>query len=158
MGLTVAKEAPTKKASTTVKPKAPLAHCDECPLKDRTPVFGEGPERAVLVIVGEGPGSSEERAGRPFVGRSGKLLRAICANKNVDLRRVYVTNATICYSPTSNAKVVNQAMKACNDRLRAEVKSRNPKAVLALGAVAMHALGRPGSITKLRGTWSEVEL
>ena len=56
-------------------------------------VFGEGPETAPVMIVGEQPGDQEDRAGHPFVGPSGKLLDRALDDAGIDRAEVYVTNA-----------------------------------------------------------------
>ncbi len=57
-------------------PKAPFAHCDDCPLRHRPFVPGHGPSKTdrVRVIVGEAPGETEVVEGKPFVGRAGAIL------------------------------------------------------------------------------------
>jgi uracil-DNA glycosylase len=71
------------------------AHCQACPLwKDATQtVFGEGPQDAEIMLVGEQPGDQEDREGRPFVGPAGLLLHKALREAGVDRNRLYVTNA-----------------------------------------------------------------
>jgi uracil-DNA glycosylase len=71
------------------------ASCQACPLwKDATQtVFGEGPQDAEILLVGEQPGDREDREGRPFVGPAGLLLDKALRDAGVDRKRVYVTNA-----------------------------------------------------------------
>ncbi len=71
------------------------ARCTACPLHKRATqtVFGEGPARASVVIVGEQPGHEEDLAGRPFVGPAGRLLDRALAEAGLDRRRIYITNA-----------------------------------------------------------------
>ena len=71
------------------------ADCRACPLwKPATQtVFGEGPARARIMLVGEQPGDQEDIAGRPFVGPAGKLLDRALEEAGIDRRLVYVTNA-----------------------------------------------------------------
>src|SRR6476646_9464682 len=70
------------------------ADCRACPLwKPATQtVFGEGPARARIMLVGEQPGDQEDIAGRPFVGPAGKLLDRALDEAGIDRRLVYVTN------------------------------------------------------------------
>jgi uracil-DNA glycosylase len=69
--------------------------CNACPLWRRATqtVFGEGPQRASLVLIGEQPGDQEDLAGHPFVGPSGRLLDTALAEVGLDRRQIYVTNA-----------------------------------------------------------------
>jgi uracil-DNA glycosylase family 4 len=99
-----------------------------------------------LMVVGEGPGRNEVVEGRPFVGRSGQLLRALCQAENVDLDACYITNATLC-KPESDVSDKGPlyerfptAIHACLPRLEEEIARVRPRVILALGAVAMAAL------------------
>jgi DNA polymerase len=69
--------------------------CKRCPLwKPATQtVFGEGPARARILVVGEQPGDAEDLAGRPFVGPSGQLFDRALEELGIDRGRMYVTNA-----------------------------------------------------------------
>jgi DNA polymerase len=71
------------------------AECTACPLYRTATqtVFGEGPEWAVIMFVGEQPGDSEDLAGHPFVGPAGKLLDRCMTAAGIDRGRAYVTNA-----------------------------------------------------------------
>ena len=71
------------------------ANCRACPLwKDATQtVFGEGPQAAQLMLVGEQPGDKEDLAGKPFVGPAGQLLDRALEEAGIDRNKVYVTNA-----------------------------------------------------------------
>ncbi len=80
--------------------RAAGADCDRCPLKNKRPVGPSGPLDADLVIVGEAPGSQEEKRGEPFVGPSGDLLNMMFAEIGIDRKRVYLTNAALCRSET----------------------------------------------------------
>src|SRR5579862_1122433 len=75
--------------------RAKAAACRACDLwKNATQtVWGEGAERATVMLVGEQPGDQEDRAGRPFVGPAGGLLDAVLEEVGIDRRAVYVTNA-----------------------------------------------------------------
>ena len=71
------------------------AGCRACPLWQigTQTVFGEGPQDAELMLVGEQPGDREDREGRPFVGPAGRLLDEALEEAGIDRTRVYVTNA-----------------------------------------------------------------
>src|SRR5258705_7658780 len=71
------------------------ADCRACPLwKDATQtVFGEGPQAARIMLVGEQPGDKEDLAGKPFVGPAGQMLDRALEQAGLDRSKVYVTNA-----------------------------------------------------------------
>ena len=71
------------------------AHCRACHLyKDATQtVFGEGPQKATIMLVGEQPGDKEDLAGKPFVGPAGNMLDRALEEAGIDRQQVYVTNA-----------------------------------------------------------------
>src|SRR5207302_6544661 len=71
------------------------ADCRACHLwKDATQtVFGEGPQAAQIMLVGEQPGDKEDLAGKPFVGPAGLMLDRALVEAGVDRKKVYVTNA-----------------------------------------------------------------
>ena len=117
-------------------PKPPLAHCDECPLKDRPFVPGDGPSRTDRVIVGEAPGETEVKKGKPFVGRAGTVLNE---ELGIDRSSVYITNAVLCHpgrNKKRNKKPSVRAIRACHDRLIREIRQR--PLVLAVTMAALH--------------------
>ncbi|MGD9643991.1 MAG: DNA polymerase [Elusimicrobiales bacterium] len=125
--------------------------CETCPFNGEIKVPGEGPEAAPLVFVGEAPGAVELRVRRPFVGPSGKLLETVFQQAGIARGEVYITNAVLCMSlqPVTPAA---RAVACCRERLLDEVRSRRPKAVVALGKVAAKALlGSCGSLKEERG-------
>ena len=56
------------------------------------PVIGEGSHLAKIMFVGEAPGETEAKTGRPFCGRAGKILDELLASIGIDRKDVYVTN------------------------------------------------------------------
>ena len=136
--------------------------CRRCAIgSTRTKVVcGVGNPEAALVIVGEGPGESEDRQGEPFVGRAGELLTRMLAA--IDLRRedVFITNTIKCRaSAESGGRIVNRApmqdeMSNCREYLDRELEIVQPRIILALGAPAARSFLGPGfSITRQRGMW-----
>ncbi len=98
----MAKPPPPDGARRFIPPKPTLnslrkaaQSCTACPLyRNATQtVFGAGPAKARLMLVGEQPGDAEDRAGLPFVGPAGRLLDRALAEAGIDRSRVYVTNA-----------------------------------------------------------------
>jgi DNA polymerase len=136
------------------------AECTACPLyKNATQtVFGEGPDRAQIMFVGEQPGDSEDLAGHPFVGPAGKLLDRCINEAGIDRRRAYVTNTVKHFKwvPRGTRRIHNKPnsmeIAACFPWLEAEIAAVNPKIVVALGATAAQALfGKSFRVTRERG-------
>lgn len=136
------------------------AHCRGCDLyKYATQtVFGEGPVRAKVMFVGEQPGDSEDRAGQPFVGPAGRLLRKTMEQAGIKPSDAYITNAVKHFKFVERGKKrIHQKPKtievqACEPWLEAEIRKVHPQVVVALGATAAQALlGRDFRLTKHRG-------
>jgi uracil-DNA glycosylase family 4 len=136
------------------------AECGECPLRVRcTPVPGTFPEvsgRRVL-LVGEAPAREEERQGRPFVGRSGELLDRVLDEVRLDRGRMALTNAVACVLPRRREDEEGSkgppaaALRACRNRLAAEVDAWRPDLIVALGAAAVRTLAGHSGMTQLHG-------
>jgi DNA polymerase len=136
------------------------ATCTSCHLyQDATQtVFGKGPQRARLMIVGEQPGDAEDKAGEPFVGPSGRLLDRALVDAGIDRDTVYVTNAVkhFKFTPRGKRRIHStpnaEEIKACRPWLDGELAAVQPEVVLALGATAAKALlGSSFKVTKQRG-------
>ncbi len=131
--------------------------CDECALRETCTqvVFGEGAADSQLMFVGEAPGGDEDREGRPFVGRAGRLLDRII--RACELRRegVYITNVVKC-RPPGNRTPYPEERDTCFPFLRSQVRLIRPQIIVALGAAATQSLIHPEAmITRMRGTWQE---
>jgi len=142
------------------------ANCRECPLGERATqtVWGEGPPKAPLMLVGEQPGDKEDLAGHPFVGPAGRLLDAGLQELGLDRQTIYVTNAVKHFKYELRGKrrmhktPAQQEIEACNHWLESEIEAIRPRAIVALGATAARALlGRPVAVTRERGRWMERE-
>lgn len=121
-------------------------------------VFGEGPARARIVLVGEQPGDSEDRSGHPFVGPAGTLLRNALASAGIDPADAYITNTVKHFKFVERGKRrIHQKPKvievqACMAWLESEIAQVKPAIVVALGATAAHALlGTKFRLTDQRG-------
>lgn len=138
-----------------------IGDCARCKLQSgRTNmVFGEGAPKAALMFIGEGPGSDEDRQGRPFVGEAGRLLTRIIENA-MKLRRedVYICNVVKCRPPNNRAPEPDE-IEACRRFMIMQIEAVRPKVIVALGNVAAKALldirDPKAGITALRGRWSE---
>jgi DNA polymerase len=123
-------------------------------------VYGEGNPCAEVMCVGEGPGETEDRLGRPFVGRSGDLLDKMLAAIGLAREDVYICNTVKCRPTLDNGhRLANRAptpdeMKNCRPYLDAQIEIIRPRVILALGAPAAKSfLGEKFAITKQRGQW-----
>jgi uracil-DNA glycosylase len=124
--------------------------CTLCPTRTNA-VPGEGNPQAPLVLVGEGPGATEDATGRPFVGQAGTLLDSILEAIDVPRSSVYITNIVKC-RPPQNRKPLPDEMAACLPYLHRQLDLICPRVILALGGTAGEALlGVRKSLGELRG-------
>ena len=122
-------------------------------------VFGEGPRKAEVMLVGEQPGDQEDRQGHPFVGPAGRLLDAGLEHAGIDRTQVYVTNAVkhfkfvvIERGRRLHKKPSAGEIRACHPWLEEEIRLVKPRVVVALGATAAQALlGKQFRVTQDRG-------
>ena len=144
--------------NTLEKLQKQALECHLCLLsKSRTNVvFGEGDLNADLMFIGEAPGATEDRLGKPFVGRSGELLTKMIENVlQVKREEVYITNIVKC-RPTDNREPSPTEAHTCQPYLLKQIELINPKIIVALGATAYHYLsGDETNISKVRGTLHE---
>ncbi len=121
-------------------------------------VFGEGARAAEVMLVGEQPGDSEDREGRPFVGPAGRLLDRALEEAGIDRSATYVTNVVKHFKWQARGKRrIHQKpnwaeMTACRPWLDAELEVVRPRVLVCLGATAAQALlGRQFRVTQSRG-------
>jgi DNA polymerase len=140
--------------------RSAAAGCRACELWEPATqtVFGEGPETARIVFVGEQPGDQEDRKGEPFVGPAGRLLDKALTDAGIDRRDTYITNAVkhFRFTPTPKRRIHQtpgpEHLRACRPWLEAEFAVLKPEVVVCLGATAAKALISPSfRITKDRG-------
>lgn len=133
--------------------RAEIGDCTRCRLcAGRTHlVFGVGNPRARLMFVGEGPGHEEDRQGIPFVGRAGQLLNRIIEAMKMSRDDVYIANVVKCRPPENRAPLPDESA-TCLPFLRSQIEAIRPRAVCALGGVAVQALLETTvSISRIRG-------
>jgi uracil-DNA glycosylase len=127
------------------------ADCRGCPLwRDATQtVFGEGPRKARLMLVGEQPGDQEDVEGEPFVGPAGRVLAEALAAAEIERGDVYLTNAVkhFKWRPQGKRRLHQTPrvgeIKACRPWLEGELEAVHAVGVLALGAIAGRSLFGP---------------
>jgi DNA polymerase len=140
--------------------------CRACPLWERATqtVFGEGPDDARVVMVGEQPGDREDLEGRPFVGPAGAVLDRALAEAGFDRGDVYVTNAVkhFKWKERGKRRIHDKPswseVTACSPWLRSELGEIRPELVVCLGATAAQALlGKHVRVLRDRGRALEAE-
>jgi DNA polymerase len=114
------------------------------------PVPGEGPTDARVVFVGEAPGRDEDRVGRPFVGRAGRLLDELLGTAGLQRKDVFITNVVKCRPPGNRNPGMGE-IKACMPYLRRQIDSINPEIVCLLGGIALKALLGEDRVSRLHG-------
>jgi len=151
-------------------PKDKLKHLDilkrkinsikNCELKKNATnlVFSSGNPFAKIMIVGEGPGANEDKEGKPFVGRAGKLLDKMLAAIKLDRKNVYISNV-VNFRPPMNRKPTEDEIKKYLPFLEKHIELISPKILLLLGSTALNALiGNEEVISKARGKWINKKL
>ncbi len=125
-------------------------------------VYGEGDPCAALMVVGEGPGETEDKLGRPFVGRAGQLLDKMLLAIGLQRDDVFICNTVKC-RPTfddgvrlRNRPPTPEEMANCRPYLDEQIEIIRPRVILCLGAPSAKSfLGPKFSISRQRGTWFE---
>lgn len=144
---------------------AEAAGCTRCDLYQRATqtVFGEGPDDAPLMLVGEVPGDKEDLQGHPFVGPAGKLLDRALEEAGIDRGEVYVTNVVkhFKWRPAGKVRLHQKPnakeIGACRVWWERELALVEPKVLGALGATAGQAVfGSKWRVTKQRGEFVEL--
>ena len=143
--------------------RAAEAACTRCSLyRNATQVVpGEGAAKARIMMVGEQPGDQEDKQGRPFVGPAGGILGKALADAGIERNEVYITNAVkhFKFEPRGKRRLhkrpSNYEIERCHIWLDVERKLVEPQILVALGVSAARSLlGRPATISKMRGRFS----
>jgi len=156
------KKEPGRKPPSLNSLRAAARECRACPLwrPATQTVFGEGPAKARIILVGEEPGDREDILGRPFVGPAGQLLRRALVEVGLDPAALYLTNVVKHFKFEMRGKrrlhkrANAEEQAACRQWLQAELDRIRPAIVVCLGATAAKALlGRAFSVMRQRGQW-----
>ena len=130
------------------------AACTRCRLHQgrRTVVFGEGDPAANLVVVGEAPGQEEDRTGRPFVGRAGKMLDLLLLTAGFPRETVFICNVLKCRPPNNRDPLPDEVATCTSAFLHPQLEAIVPRVLLAVGKFAAQALLQSEDpIGRLRG-------
>lgn len=151
---------------TIPKLQQAAARCTACELHllGSKTVFGDGPEKARVMFVGEQPGDREDVEGHPFVGPAGKLLDRALEDAEIDRDDVYVTNVVKHFRWEARGKrrlhrkPAMAHITACRPWLDAELAVVNPEILVCLGATAAQAIaGKTFKVTQQRGEFVDVD-
>jgi uracil-DNA glycosylase family 4 len=113
--------------------------------------FADGSPSARIMLIGEAPGSEEDRQGKPFVGPSGQLLDRMLATIGLDRGRVWITNV-IFWRPPGNRPPTAGEIAVCQPFLERQIEILAPAVLVFVGGIAARALlGVGDGVTKLRG-------
>ncbi len=102
-------------------------------------MIGEGDEKTEIMFIGEAPGLQEDKMGRPFVGRAGKILTELIESIGLKREDVYITNVVKC-RPPNNRDPTEKEIITCMDYLLEQIKTIKPKIIVALGRISAGAL------------------
>lgn len=142
------------------------AVCTDCALSQtRTHVvFGEGDPESVLMLVGEGPGQWEDRSGRPFVGRAGRLLDDVLREQGLERSTIYLTNIVKCRPTVEQfGRIKNRPprvgeVRACRKWLDAQIAIIRPRVLVCIGGPSASLLIHKGfKMTQEHGVWFQTE-
>ncbi len=138
-----------------MRPEPDCRLCGLCEGRSQI-VLPSGDPNSPVVFVGEAPGEREDMIGKPFVGRSGKLLDAIMEEEGVDRSKVMITNTVKC-RPPNNRDPTKEEMDACRPFLDHELSGR--KVVVGLGKSACRdLLGYEGKMSDIANTKMSISI
>jgi uracil-DNA glycosylase family protein len=156
----------SSRKETNLRSLRAAAHdCHACDLWQSATqtVFGEGPARAAVMLVGEQPGDQEDKSGRPFVGPAGRVLERALAEAGIARENVYLTNVVkhFKFQQRGKRRMHQRAnadeQAACRQWLDAELARVKPQVIVCLGAMAAHSLlGASFRLLEQRGQWQEI--
>ena len=126
--------------------------CKQCSLHKtrKKTVFGEGNSGSDIMIIGEAPGKEEDEAGRPFIGRAGKLLNEFLKSIGLNRSLVFIANTIKCRPPENRDPEIVE-INACSDYLNQQINIIKPKVLVLLGKIAANRLlGKDIPMSELR--------
>lgn len=133
-----------------------IVECKRCPLSSQagvTPVPIYGPTPSDILVIGEAPGEDENREGKPFIGRSGVLLREAMGRVGLIPKEMAWANSASCWPrPFGEGNAPKDwALKACFPHLRRQINLADPRFVLLVGGVALQRVRPDLRISKTHG-------
>lgn len=138
--------------------KAQCLKCEKCSLcEGRTQVvFGGGNENADILLIGEAPGANEDLEGKPFIGRSGKLLDSMLEEAGLSREKnIYITNMAKC-RPPENRDPKPAETAVCLEWLSKQLEIIKPKIVVCVGRISAQKMIDKGfKVTQQHGEFVE---
>lgn len=147
---------PDSRAEELAELEAQARSCVACALRPGCSqvVVAEGRADAPLLVIGEGPGGTEDRVGRPFVGQGGQLLDQILAAAGIRREEAYLTNIVKCRPPGNRDPQPLETATCTALWLEPQLRRLRPRVILSLGNTpTSYLLGTRAGITRLRGQW-----
>lgn len=145
------------KAQTLEELRQILSVFEGCNLKNTATntVFGDGAPDAKIMLIGEAPGADEDRQGKPFVGKCGKLLDKMLEAGGFERKKCYITNV-LPWRPPGNRPPTDDEIAICLPFLKRQIELIKPDFLLLLGGIALKSVTNcPDSISRTRGKWLE---
>jgi len=135
-----------------------LRSCKKCRLsRTRTNVVpGEGDSKTKIMFIGQCPGFHEDKQGRPFVGRAGKLLDELLASIDLKREKVYITNVVKGRPPENRNPMVDE-VRNCSPYLEREIKIINPQVIVTMGRFATEFFISNAKISEAHGILHRVK-
>jgi len=135
-----------------------VSTCTKCALhKGRImSVPGEGPANAEIMLIGEGPGATEDAQGRPFIGAAGKFLVELLGQAGLKRTDVWICNVVKCRPPL-NRDPLPEELAACNLYLDRQIAAINPKIIITLGRFSMGKFMPGVKITQVHGQMRKID-
>jgi len=132
---------PVQQTSSLAAIATLVAECTKCKLCEarKNTVPGEGPADARLVVIGEGPGRTEDETGRPFVGKAGELLTKILEAIDFPREQVFICNVVKCRPPENRLPQYDE-IAACVPYLFRQIELIKPAVILAMGGTAAQTM------------------
>ena len=137
---------------------SPNPECELCPLCEKRYqlVLPDGDMKSTVVLVGEAPGENEDKQGRPFVGKSGKILTDMLESVGISRSEIMITNTVKCRPPNNRDPTIEE-INMCKQFLISELKNR--KLVVGLGKSACKSiLGFEGKMSEIANVVVKVDI
>lgn len=134
--------------------RSPDKNCLECGMYSHCKhpyMKGEGSKNPTFMFVMEAPGAEEDERGIPAIGEAGLLLRESIEAVGIEMQDCRFSNSILCHPEGNNLKAWPKAAELCKPHILAEIKHRNPKVVVVIGAYAMKSLLDKTGVLKLHG-------
>lgn len=131
-----------------------ITRCRRCDLWQarKNAVPGEGPENAKTMTIGQNPGLTETKTGKPFIGRAGKLLDKLFKLAGINRKKIFITSVLKCPTPR-NRKPSKKEIEACLPYLKKQIEIINPQKFILLGEVAFKVFFPTKELSSFRGKW-----